>query len=154
MKPTRTPALQGGEHVRLPAPEPVIPPLRSVMADPEVVAIMQAAPEPLQDAQTATDAPQEPEVSPAVAAVLTATHDPENPWHFMPDAMRDGSIQEGIDISGRVFNMMWRQTSRHNGWRWVPHGFWSDPMNRQPIKDEPVAWRVATGRVAPGAIMA
>jgi hypothetical protein len=76
------------------------------------------------------------------------------PWHDIAEAPRDGTLLEGRAEDGSEFHMIWRRTSRHNGLRWVPVGFWSSHLSREPLKVVPMAYRLPEGFMMPGAVVA
>jgi hypothetical protein len=89
-----------------------------------------------------------------LAPSLPLSSAPARPWHGMDDAPQDGTLVEGIAADGSEFHMIWRRTSRHNGFRWVPTGFWSSHLSREPLKVDPVAYRLPLGFAYPGAVVA
>jgi len=74
------------------------------------------------------------------------------PWQPMTEAPQDGTLLEGRAADGTEFHMIWRRTSRHDGRRWVPVGFWSSHLSREPLKTEPVQFRLPEGFQLPGMI--
>jgi hypothetical protein len=80
--------------------------------------------------------------------------DPARPWHPMTESPQDGTLLEGRSADGTEFHMIWRRTSRYDAARmkWVPVGFWSSHLSREPLKVEPVSWRLPRGFQMPGMI--
>ena len=89
-----------------------------------------------------------------VAASLP--QDPTRPWQPMTEAVQDGTLLEGRAADGTEFHMIWRRTSRYDAFssRWVRTAFWSSHLSREPLKVEPVQWRLPEGFAMPGAIVA
>jgi hypothetical protein len=77
------------------------------------------------------------------------------PYHPMDSAYRDGTLLEARAADGSEFMMVWRRTSRYNAakMRWEPVGFWSSHLSREPVKAEPVGWRLCEGFAMPGAVV-
>jgi hypothetical protein len=71
-------------------------------------------------------------------------------------APQDGTMIELKTQDGTIQMAIWRRTSRYDAAksRWVPVGFWSNPMNREPLKIEAVEWRMPAGFAMPGAVVA
>ena|ERR1700722_65875 len=113
----------------------MIPPLQSVPVDPGIVGMIESG-----QMEAPIRAPESP--------------DPDRPWHPMERSLQDGTLLEGVAADGSEFHMIWRRTSRHNGFRWVPTGFWSNHLSREPLKVEPVGWRMPLGFVTPGMVVA
>jgi hypothetical protein len=88
--------------------------------------------------------------------VTDLSQDPARPWHPITEAPRDGTLVEGRAADGAEFHMIWRRTSRFDARlsKWVPVGFWSSHLSREPLKVEPVQFRLPEGFVTPGMVCA
>jgi hypothetical protein len=119
-----------------------IPPLRSVPIDPAIERMVR-------DGMMTV-------VNPLLTDELHLTQDPGRPWHPMTEAPQDGTLVEGRAADGAEFHMIWRRTSRFDARlsKWVPVGFWSSHLSREPLKAEPVGWRMCEGFVTPGMVCA
>jgi hypothetical protein len=147
-----------------------IPAMRSIQSDPNVALLTTSQPAQLLavlendtnvPVQEQTNGMRSDSVAPTEAEpkfeAIHFTMPPPNSgrtYHTMSDAPKDGTLLEAVSHDGAEFHMIWRRTSRYNAResRWEPVGFWSNHLSRQPLKAEPVGWRMPEGFVTPGQI--
>ena len=115
--------------------------------------VLAGEPAPVRDGPLMTLAP-EPLPMPPQPPPLP--QDPARPWQPITNALQDGTLLEGRAADGTEFHMIWRRTSRYDAFssRWVRTAFWSSHLSREPLKVEPVQWRLPEGFQMPGAIVA
>ena len=65
------------------------------------------------------------------------------PWREMDEAPRDMITKVVLtDGAGIQQPALWFKTRRRVHMKWVPFEGWIDPLSRNPIAFEPVAWRI------------
>lgn len=124
---------------------------------------MRTADEPVQNLtervlKTADDAPQ---VDDSALAGDLDDGDPQPPASTVPDgfhemarAPQDGTLVE-LRFEDRSVHALWRITRvRDPGQRrWVPTGYWADPITREHVSGEPLGWRMPAGFAQPGMVV-
>lgn len=82
------------------------------------------------------------------------------PWLPIDDTTpRDGTLIEykvhPEDADASAGHARWRMTRQRDASnrRWVPVGFWSDPITREGLRAEPAVWRMPEGYAMPGMVV-
>lgn len=89
-------------------------------------------------------------------SVVDVPHEAEpDAWNRDMDAAPRDSTLVQILVGKRDFVAKWHITRQRDAAlrRWVPVGYWADPVTRERLPGEPDGWRMLDGYLTPGMVV-